>query len=155
MGETITQPEIALRTRAESRSSRSPTCRAAVGVAPAQVSFAHLVSFPLTRLSFLFCFALPLFLPLSLSLSIYLSLFLSGEAHVPSRPRVATYVRAHTPENGRPFISHPTGERTPTNRTLPRAKTSNRTRPSVQRKRGESARAGWRGARRNEKIVQN
>jgi len=52
--------------------------------------------------------------------------------------------------NGRPFISHPTGERTPTNRTLPRAKTSNRTRPSVQRKRGERARPGGR-ARGEEK----
>ena len=80
---------------------------------------------------------LPLFLSLSFSLS-SVRLFFS-----PGKPTFhhdyACYVRAYTFENGRPFISHPTDERTLTNRTLPRAKTSNRTRPSVQRKRGERA----------------
>lgn len=82
--------------------------------------------------------SLSLSLSFSFSLGPSVSLSLQGSTRSITTTR-ATYVRAHTLENGRPFISHPTGERTPTNRTLPRAKTSNRTRPSVQRKRGERA----------------
>jgi len=77
---------------------------------PQRVSFAHWVSFLFTRLSFLFfavsfslslslCLGLFLCLSfsLSVSLSIRLSLFLSGEAHVPSRPRVLrTYVHTRS-----------------------------------------------------------
>lgn len=144
-GETIAQPETgsALRTRVEPRRSRSPTCRTgrccsslasasivgALGVFPSHPLIVSLLRRPLFPfLSFSFSFSLGP--PVSLSLQ--------GSTRSITTTR-ATYVRAHTLENGRPFISHPTGERTPTNRTLPRAKTSNRTRPSVQRKRGERA----------------
>lgn len=96
------------------------------------------MSFPLTR-------SVPVPLFLSTAPSFFLSLSLSFSLVLRESTRsitttCVTYVYAHTLENGRPFISHPTGERTPTNRTLPRAKTSNRTRPSMQRKRGERER---------------
>lgn len=126
-----------------------------------QVSFAQCVSFPLTY-PFPRCFSslrrLSSPLSLSHSFSLFLTLYLtpSPRRHTFHHDHVC-YVRTCTHAERTADLSFPTppSERTPTNRTLPRAKTSNRTRPCMQRKRGESVQARRCGAGRNEKIVQN
>jgi hypothetical protein len=142
--ETIAQPETGNALRSEHTSGAGAHRRVTpVGVAPASIVRASGV-FP----------SRALVSHLSATSPLSLSVFLSGEAHVPSRPRVLrTYVHTRSRTADLSFPTPSTSSRRPIG---PYPAQKHRTaRPSVQRKRGESARAGRCGARRNEKIVQN